>query len=81
VLLAVVTAAAANRYQLAREKDTGLSTDPVKLDERERHATKLLEMVSPTTQRATKGFPARNGPKVGYVILRNPPMSLPYCLP
>jgi hypothetical protein len=34
-----------------------------------------------TTQRATKGFSVAKPPKVGYVIHRNPPMSLPYCLP
>jgi hypothetical protein len=32
-----------------------------------------------STQRATKGFSARNGPKVGYVISRNPP--IPTLLP
>jgi hypothetical protein len=35
----------------------------------------------PSTQRATTGFSVDNRPKVGYVIHRNPPMSLPYCLP
>jgi hypothetical protein len=28
-----------------------------------------------------EGIFGPNGPKVGYVIRRNPPMSLPYCLP
>jgi hypothetical protein len=33
-----------------------------------------------TTQRATKGFSVAKPPQVSYVIHRNPPMSLPYCL-
>jgi len=41
-----------------------------------------LSRASVPTQRATKGFSVANKPpKVGYVIHRNPPMSLPYCLP
>jgi hypothetical protein len=34
-----------------------------------------------TTQRTTSVFLGAERPKVGYVIHRNPPMSLPHCLP
>jgi hypothetical protein len=34
-----------------------------------------------TTQRVTKVFLAHFGPNVGYLIRRNPPMSLRHCLP
>ena len=46
--------------------------------------TQFIKEDSPfclTTQRATKGFSVAKPPKVGYVILRNPPLSLPYYLP
>jgi hypothetical protein len=37
--------------------------------------------VTLTTQRTTKGFVVDNRPTFRYLILRNLPMSLPYCLP
>jgi len=40
-----------------------------------------LAICGSPTQRATKDFSVAKPPKVGYVIHRNPPMSLPYCLP